>query len=78
MRDTFNPDRMISIIDELAAEIEPEMAMNVERWPRPASVTDWQREVEVLRNFARRRPSIILQYLTQHLHLNEAEIALFP
>jgi spore coat protein CotH len=77
LKNTFATDRVISIIDELAAEIEPEMAMNVERWERPESVAAWKSYVDVLRNFARRRPAIIVEHLKQHFNLSAEEIALF-
>jgi hypothetical protein len=78
MRETLAPSRVIAIIDELAAEIEPEISLNTTRWERPASLQAWKSEVEVLRNFARRRPAFIKQHLQQHLGLSAAEAALFP
>ena len=77
LNNTFAPDRAISIIDALAGEIEPEMTLNVQRWARPASVADWQREVENLRSFIRRRPAIIWQYVCQHLNLGAEQSALY-
>jgi len=78
MNNTFAPARVIAHIDRLAANIDPEIARNVARWPKPASYESWKREVDVLRDFARRRPPIVLGYLKQHFNLTKEEIALFP
>lgn len=59
LRTTFQPDRVIAIIDQMASRIESEVPRHVERWGVPRSVAAWEREVETLREFARQRPAHI-------------------
>ena len=49
-------------------EIENEMPQHIERWKNKAdyaiqSMDDWKNEIVVLRNFAKKRPAIIREYL---------------
>jgi len=57
---TYDPDRVIAKIDQLAAEIEPEMAGQTARWGGTrTNVAQWEDEVERLRTFARKRPALV-------------------
>ena len=52
----------------MSHEIENEMPQHIERWKNKAdyaiqSMADWQNEIVVLRNFAKKRPAIIREYL---------------
>ena len=69
---TFQPDRVLHIIDSLKAEIESEIPRHIDRWkdsPAPfygypfSSIDEWERNIEELREFARQRP----QYVRQHI-----------
>lgn len=77
MNNTFQPERVISFIDQLAANIEPEMHRSVQRWSRPSSIAAWETQVERLRDFARRRPGIILTYIQRHFQLSDEEMTIF-
>ena len=73
---TFHPERVVSVIDSLAANIEDEMPRHIYRWKGEAdyalqSVEDWYLELEVLRAFALQRPSIVSTHL--QMHFKEAE-----
>lgn len=75
---TFNPDRMISEINEHQKTIEAEMPSHVARWAGThgagnysniyaiSSVSYWLSEVEKLRTFAQARPAVILNDLTNY------------
>ena len=72
---TFYPERVVSVIDSLAANIEDEMPRHIDRWKDDAdyalqSIEDWQLELEVLRAFALQRPSIV----RTHLQMNFKEV----
>jgi hypothetical protein len=75
---TFNPDRMIERIERHKKTIEAEMPYHIERWAGThgtgnysniygiPSVTQWNKEVEILKTFAKARPGVILNDLTKY------------
>lgn len=75
LNNTFSSDRVISIIDEMAKKIEPEIPDQVARWG--GSVQRWHNEVQKLRDFAKQRPSILLKFIIQQFNLSDEEISLF-
>ena len=65
---TFHSERVVSVIDSLAANIEDEMPKHIDRWKEEAyyalqSVEDWQSELDVMRSFALQRPAIVRTHL---------------
>lgn len=60
------PESVVAHIDTLAAELQPDIAHETARW---ASSTDWQTNVEELRDFARRRPAVLRQHLVERFEL---------
>ncbi|NQV34482.1 MAG: CotH kinase family protein, partial [Phycisphaeraceae bacterium] len=71
---TFHEDRVLGIVDELKAQIAPEMARHIERWndkPNEIIYNDppipdmgvWTARTELMRQFAVKRPT----YQRQHL-----------
>lgn len=75
---TFNPQRMISEIDDHKKTIEAEMPNHIDRWAGTSgtgnyssvraisSIDFWHTEVEKLRAFAKARPGVILNDLTHY------------
>ncbi len=75
---TFNPDRMIERIEEHKKTIEAEMPYHVQRWAGThgtgnysnvyaiSSVDYWNSEAEKLETFAKARPGVILNDLTNY------------
>lgn len=61
---TLAPDPVIRYIDQLAAEIAPDIGYEIERWSISA---DWETAVAELRDFARRRPDIMRQHIVESL-----------
>ena len=57
---TLAADKVTAQIDVLAAELRPELAYEVGRWP---SAGNWEENVAFMQDFAEERPS----YLRQHL-----------
>lgn len=58
----FDTDRLLQLVEEMAAEIRPEMERQVERWGMHDSVADWEQEIEGLkRNIAARRETALKQ-----------------
>ncbi|MCD6332880.1 MAG: CotH kinase family protein [Bacteroidales bacterium] len=77
---TFATDRVLAMIDRVKAVIEPEMERDVNRWKGTATVggsgcspiaslEQWEDHVEIMREFARRRPAIMRDQLTKKYNL---------
>lgn len=63
---TFNPSRVIPIIDREAARIRGEIAYHVGLYSTQGGITStnaWENELEEIRSFVRARPAIALQHL---------------
>ncbi|MFC1528920.1 CotH kinase family protein [Candidatus Latescibacterota bacterium] len=77
---SFKPERVIHIIDSLKTAIEPEMPRHIAKWETLGGISDittWEDNVEVLRIFARERPSYIRSHITDHFKLSgTAELTL--
>lgn len=75
LNNTFKTERVISVIDEMAKTIEPEMPGQLSRWG--GSINGWNNYVQSLRNFAMKRPSILLSFIKEQFNLSSEEIKLF-
>ncbi len=65
---TFRAERVIGFLDQMAAQLRPEMAYHVAKWGAQggiASTNAWEAELAVIRQFARDRPAIVFQQLAQ-------------
>jgi len=76
LKNTYNPQRVISIIDELAGNIRDEISRNAERWGAP-SPEDWENQIFNLKYFAERRPKLIISFLQKNLNMTQEELKLF-
>ncbi|MCP4542185.1 MAG: hypothetical protein GY832_34110 [Chloroflexi bacterium] len=65
---TLASQSVIARIDTLAAELESDIAYETIRW---SSSTNWQSNVEELRDFARRRPGFLRQHIVARFNLND-------
>jgi len=73
---TLAPQSVIAHIDALAAELEPDIAYEIMRWPRSGH---WESHVQELRDFARRRPDIVRQHVVERFGLDgTAQLAFEP
>lgn len=66
---TLSPEHIRDTFDRLAAEIEPDLALEVERWD--AALSHWQDGVKQVRDFIRRRDHIQWQQLKSFFRLGE-------
>jgi len=73
---SFVPSRVISIIDDIVATLEPEMKEHTDRWPfikltatSPWDTT-WSQEVNRIRNYANSRPSYVRQHILSKFRNN--------
>lgn len=72
---TFETNRSIARINEMQANIAPYMERDKERFPKNAgNLTTWNKQVEILRTFAKIRPEMNLHYMQQYFHLTDAQM----
>ncbi|MBN2355294.1 CotH kinase family protein, partial [candidate division KSB1 bacterium] len=61
---TFNPQRVIGIIDSLQANIEAEIPRHIQKWQQSTSFNDgWYYHINVMREFAAKRPAHVINHL---------------
>jgi len=78
MNTTFHPDRLVAILDEMAAQIDEEMVRQCSRWGA-ISYKNWQKNINNLRTMLRNRWTLAKEDLQQTFDLTNAEMAqLFP
>jgi len=84
MNTTFNPERLLDIIDQLQAVLAPEIPRHIvrwggqrdpdalETWPSPIfySVARWEQNVDQMRRFAVARPASTTQNFVDHFGLS--------
>ncbi|MBR1376580.1 MAG: CotH kinase family protein [Bacilli bacterium] len=75
LKNEWSEENVISKIDEYYDLLKPEMARNVARWG--SSMTAWEREVENLRNFARKRKNYLLSQTKSYFKLSDEEMSVF-
>jgi hypothetical protein len=57
MKNNFEPGKVVMKIDSVQALLAPEMPDHINRWRAIPSYDQWLENIEVLRDFARRRPA---------------------
>lgn len=63
----FRIDRMEAVLDSLADGIRAEIPAHTRRWG--GSLSTWQQDIEVMRQFARNRPDALRQYVRSYFAL---------
>ena len=61
----FSAERMLAGIDRMHALLSPEMDRHTARWRKPADKEQWEKEVEIMREFARKRPGHVMEQLAK-------------
>jgi hypothetical protein len=64
---TYQTDRVIGIINDMAGAIAPQMSNHIARWHEPKSLAFWQSEVGRLRTYAELRPGYLWGFLNKFL-----------
>jgi len=76
---TFDSTRTVKLLDSLQQNIYNEMPRHIERWknsyfshygPPLSNIEDWESKVEIMREFARQRPTYQRHHIIQNFHLN--------
>lgn len=71
---TFHPMRVHRIIDQLVNGIAAEMPRHIERWGAIPSLTYWRDQLQILHEFADRRPLYVFQHLEESFGLKRTEL----
>lgn len=74
MNTAFQPDRVLQVINTMAAAIEPHiqehmdrMGYHHDRWRLPQTVQEWDEAVDFMRRFAVDRPDTLNEHMRIHL-----------
>lgn len=84
MNTTFQPERLLRIIDQFQTNLAPEIPRHIERWggqrdedaletwQRPTfnSVGQWERNIDQMRRFAVERPTATIGHVLDHFDLS--------
>ena len=66
---TFASEHVLKSIQEMKAVLEPEMEEHIHRWPYISSIRAWERNINVMRDFAYRRPDYVRGHITEVFQL---------
>lgn len=72
MKNTFEPQRVLALIDEMAGEIEPEIPRNYSKWK--GSYNTWKSCIDKLKNFFVERPEYAKKYIQQYFNLTDGQM----
>ncbi len=70
----FTSERLIALLDQMEAELEPEMARHIERWSHPKSVADWKNNVQKLRSILEKRPEVVLEQVRKEFNVSKEDM----
>ncbi len=71
---TYAPERVTAILDQWEATLRPEIQENLLRWGTESdTLENWEKEVEVIRMFALKRPEAMRKLITKHFSLDAKE-----
>ena len=77
LKNTFNPDRMNGIVDELAKEIETEMPSHIDRWGREypylSNMNRWHSNLDNFKKMITNRYNYVTSHVKSEFNLSEAE-----
>lgn len=78
LKNTFNPDRMNKIVDDLAEEIENEMPEHIKRWGSQyyemGSMNAWKSNIKLFKSVITRRYNYVVSNLKTEFNLTDAEM----
>lgn len=70
----FAPERLTALLDEMAAELRPEMERHIRRWGAPSSMKKWENSVAELRRALEKRPQVALEQVRDFFDLSNDEL----
>jgi spore coat protein CotH len=69
----FREDRLLALLDEMAAALRPEMAEHTARWKMPESVSAWEKNVRIMRQCISQRYAVVAGQIKRQFSLSDAE-----
>ena len=69
----FREDRLLALLDEMAAALRPEMAEHTARWKMPDSVSAWEKNVGIMRQCISQRYAAVAGQIKRQFSLSDAE-----
>lgn len=73
LNNTFNTERTLAILDEMADVIDEEIARHGERWGYP-NESSWETSLNMLTKFFEQKPDLALKQLQNNFDLSDREI----
>lgn len=67
---TYKKEHVIELIDLMQNNIRQEMPQNISRWNLINSIEDWDKNIEIMREFSRLRPHYQIEHLSEFFKLN--------
>jgi len=74
---TFNYQTILNKIDEFQTLFAPEMEEHIERWTYPNNIDEWEAEIDVLKDFAKKRPCYIKEHIMDFFNLTTFDFLCF-
>ena len=71
----FDTERMLALVDEMAAEIRPEMKRQIARWGMHASIEDWEAEIQKLKTIIAHRRETVLGQMQKTFGITDEGLA---
>lgn len=73
LNNTFNTERTLAILDEMAAVIADEIPRHGDRWGYP-NENSWQTSLDMLTRFFQQKPALAIQQLQENFDLTDREM----
>ena len=71
---TFNSDTIIDIINKFQELFSSEMEEHIKRWNYPSDIDQWEKEIDILKEFALDRPCDITNYIMTYFDLKAFDL----
>lgn len=79
LNNIYTKEKLLTLFDEMIAEMEPEMERHIKRWGWPRSMSQWRRDVNDVRDFLEVRTEIVKKQLKSFFNLSSERMKeLFP
>lgn len=67
-------ERLTTLLDDVAAELRPEMERHIQKWRYPSSLSTWEKNVQDLRDCLEKRPPNALKYVQNYFSVSDAQM----
>lgn len=70
----YDTDRLLSLLDQMVAEYEPEMVRQIKRWKEPSSMDTWRKYLDQDRAYIRGRRDVMIAKLKKYFKVSDSEM----